>query len=398
MQTMKKVISVVLAVIMVASVFVFSSSAAGAAAPSGDYKISMGYELVDESGKPITSVEPGQIVKLYVYLNSSSDNDEMTGFYHSIYFDDSIYTFVEGSEEWLGISKWIDKNASSAEYWWEGNTTGGAYTNQSALWTEEEKADEPNWDSFIYVMGAQNTNDGDPYTVKENADEPMYSLTFKVSTEASIGASANFGCPASLNCTSGKKPKSYNYTKTKSAPNIAAGVFEPSPKLEISVASAETPFVEYSKTQIRFHGITAKDSPASAYKDAFDVRTVARISEENFQAKFAADDETAATMIAEAGFVYAVKSKVPTMDYAKAQEVAEGGSANYYEKVPVQYMQHANGEYIFTCLITDIDDAFNTDGISCIAYVKGTDGTYYYLNGVKVVNYADLFELHFPKA
>ena len=394
MQTMKKVISVVLAVIMIASVFVFSSSAAGAAAPSGDYKISMAYELVDESGKTITSVEPGQTVKLYVYTNSSTANDLMSTFYHSIYFDKDIYSYV--GVEWMGLADWIDTSLTKINHFSETNTSTN-FTKSKALWTEEEMAAEPKWDSFVYVPGVQKSG-ATPYTVQENADKPMYALIFKVSTEAQIGASANMGCPASVNWDG--KRASYNYTKTAATGNPTNGWWEPSPKLELTVGTQEVvkSIVEYSKTQIRFHGISSKDSPASAYQYKFDVRTVARITEENFQATFDADDATAATMIAEAGFVYAVQTKVPTMDLEKAKSVAEGGSVSNYKKVPVQYMQHANGEYIFTCLITDIGDVDRNNGINCLGYVKDTEGKYYYFDGVQEVNYEDLFEQYFPKA
>ena len=397
MQMMKKVISVVLAVIMIASVFAFSSFA-GAPAPTGDYKISMAYELVDATtGNPITSVEPGQTVKLLVYTNASTDNDAMSSFYHSIYYDANVYTFVNNSQEWLGVANWIDASLSSCEYWSADNNTG-TYAKESALWTEEEKADEPNWVSFLYIMGVQDLSK-QPYYVKENSDKPMYSLTFKVSTEAEPGTPANFGCPASVNCDNGKRPASYNYTKTAAAKTVAQGVYEPSPKLEITVGTQEVvkSIVEYSKTQIRFHGI-GKDSPASAYQNDFDVRTVARITEENFQATFDANDEVAATMIEEAGFVYASKSKVEKMDLDKAKSVAEGGSVTYYKKVPVQYMQHANGEYIFTCLITNVGDVNRYSGISCLGYVKDTEGNYYYFDGVQEVSYEALFEQYFPKA
>lgn len=163
--------------------------------------------------------------------------------------------------------------------------------------------------------------------------------------------------------------------------------------LAIPVGSAATTPVEFQKAQIRFKGITAT-SGAATYQNSFDVRTVAQITEANF-ATFFTDEATAKAKITDFGFVYAAKSNVATFDADTAKTVAEGGSAANYVKVPVTYMQHTGGNYIFTCLISNIADADKTDGVNCLGYVC-FDGTYYYFDAAASVDFNTLYTTNMP--
>ena len=160
----------------------------------------------------------------------------------------------------------------------------------------------------------------------------------------------------------------------------------------VVVPAAATSILKYSKSQIRFKGITATSGP-STYQGTFDVRTVAKISQADFLATFTSE-ENAKAKITDFGFVYAAKSKVASFDLATAKAVAEGTPATGYVKAPVTYMQHtADGaDYIFTCLITPIPDADKTDGVNCLAYVC-FDGNYIYFDAAESVDYSTLYAL-----
>lgn len=396
MQMMKKVISVVLAVIMIASVFAFSSSA-GAPAPSGTYKVTMSYELVDESGNEIHAVTPGSTVTLNVYANSSTDNDKLYGFMHSIYFDEDIYTFIPDSLTWLGVTNWVDKANSDAVL--QNATVGdNVYTNSKALWTDAEKADEPKWVSFIQVTGVEDI-DATDYLVKENANSPMYSLKLKVNENAEIGESANIGCPASVNYYN---RKTYCYTRTIATGTIGAGEVEPVQKWTVTVGSEAPSIVKYSATQIRFQGVSTKeDVPAyleKGEKALFDIRTVATIDEAAFQEKFGNDGE-AVNNITDIGFIYApLKGTEFNFEEAvKAAETLEGDKATdgTYTKKVVTYIQHKEGSpYTFTCLVKDIanTDANKADGLYVIGYVADADGVYYTFDAATTVDYGAVYE------
>lgn len=395
MQMIKKVISVILAVIMIVSAFAFSSFA-GAPAPSGSYKVTMAYELVDADGNPVTTVTPGSTVTLNVYANSSTVNDELYGFIHSIYYDDSIYLYVAGSLKWLGIADWIDK-ANSDETVQNATVGDNTYTASSKLWTAAEKADEPNWDSFIQVTGIQDA-DGAAYYVQENANSPMYSLDFKVAEDATPGASANFGCPASVNYAN---RKTYCYTRTYTGTGtIGAGEIEPVQKYLVTVASdAEKSIITPISSQIRFRGIGANG--VGTYDNEFDVRTRATIAEADFNAAFG-DDVAALDKIADIGFVYASTTDVPDFDMETAIKVAKGedvdgiADAAKYTKKSCKYIQHADGQYMLTCVITGIKDttANKEDGVNCIAYVRDIDGNFYCYDAASPASYGQLYEAH----
>lgn len=160
----------------------------------------------------------------------------------------------------------------------------------------------------------------------------------------------------------------------------------------VVVPAAAASILKYSKAQIRFKGITATSGP-STYEGTFDVRTVAKISQADFLATFTSE-ENAKAKITDFGFVYAAKSNVASFNVDTAKAVAEGTPAANYVKAPVTYMQHtADGaDYIFTCLISGIDDADKTDGVNCLAYVC-FDGAYIYFDAAESVDYSTLYAL-----
>ena len=413
----KKIGAITLALVLCLSVFVLPGSAAGF---DSDYSLQEGNRLALRVELDKESYSAGDIATISIYAYADDDLEYGAGAI-TIGVNKSVFNTTDNTANTIKASATSNdaynsfyKSASNSVWAFLDNPTNTNVKKIIANNTEEENA---MYDAYVKVVVARDmsgshenaaSNVNGIYGSDINADSaPILTFQLKVAADVADGTEVNVGIPSGT--YTGGAAQTYmnvfedpgNSTKATKTDGTTTDVS--AAKVQATIGEVASSIVEYSKTQIRFHGITSTTSPKADYTDAFDVRTVAKISEANFQSTFADDDEAAAAMIAEAGFVYAVKSKVPTMDYKTAQEVAEGKTtADYYEKVPVQYMQHANGEYIFTCLITDIADntqtSYRNDGISCIAYVKGTDGTYHYLSGVQVVNYADLFTAHFPKA
>ncbi|MCH5170211.1 MAG: leucine-rich repeat domain-containing protein [Oscillospiraceae bacterium] len=271
---------------------------------------------------------------------------------------------------------------------------------------------ESNWENGVLYIGnhlidAKASVSGD-YTVKQGTKtlaDCALSYTAVTSVEipdsvTHIGSSAFEGCKE---LTSVIIPDSVT--------SIWDYAFDGCPSLTIygysdSYAKAyaeinNIPFIavilRYSKAQIRFHGIGA-DKDTSEYAHKFDVRTVAKITEKDFLDTFTSE-ENAKDKISDFGFVYAAKSKVADFDIDTAKVVAEGGEAENYVKKSVTYMQHkGDGEdYIFTCIISDIDDndTNKQDGINCLAYVC-FDGKYYYFASAATVSFNELYTANMP--
>lgn len=164
------------------------------------------------------------------------------------------------------------------------------------------------------------------------------------------------------------------------------------------VALTEPSIIQFSKMQIRFRGV-GEDRDFSNYKDLFDVRTVAKISQEDFRNTFGSDKE-AIKNISDMGFIYAAEKNVQTFDIETAKAVAEGtGSDENYIKKPVNYIQHSGdrADYIFTCLIADVPDADRERTGYCYAYVC-CNGVYYYFDDVAVMNFNELYTAYKPQA
>lgn len=365
MQRTKKVISALLAVVMLVSVLSISVSA-GAPAPSGSYKISIVYELCDADGNAITTVTPGQEVTLNVYGNSSTDNDELVGFVNSIYYDDEVYTYVPDSVQWLGVKEWIDANNSKVNVYNETHTNINVYTKSAAAWTDTEKADHPNWASFLYVTGTQLLA-GSAYTVKENANTPMYSLKFKVADNVAPGTNADFGCPESVHLVG---RISYNYVRTKATGTIGAGEIEPMATYSVAAASEAVagPALSHVRRELK---MDVQDG--AVVKGTEQLRVTSAISQADWDAYFANTTTEGATAnaIQQVGIV-AFKGQAADFNADTAKAVAQGTPADGYSAADTDYIQNdtASGTYKFGARIEYQSAAFDT---TYIAYVKYLD-------------------------
>ncbi len=396
MQKAKKITSILLAVIMFATIFTCFASA-GAPAPTGTYKTSITYEVCHADGTVATSVTPGEIVTVNVYGNSATANDNLDAFAMSIYFDPSVYTYIEGSVEWTGLVNWVDATNSPITLYQPG-ATAAVYKNSSANWTDEEKAAHPGWDTFVYVIGTK-LNAGTAYQVQENADSPMYNIKLKVNDDAPDGGDATVGCPASVYFI--RRGQTYNHIRTVATGAITAASKQSDPTSilahgTIPVASAPAGLtVADWKDQIRFD-----KNADGTYAETFDFRTLAKIG--NFDGVFdsVADAQGAddGDYIVDAGFVFNRGAAIDA-DAAKAQVESGNGS---YSIVPNAYIStsYASGEYVMACLVKDIPDASKSDTLSCMGYVKYVvDGEPMYAYGeVSTDTFNTLYSTYYSQA
>lgn len=366
MQRTRKVISALLAIVMLVSVFSINALA-GAPAPADGSKVCIAYELCDESGNPITQVSPNQVVTLKVYFNASVANDALASFLNSVYYDGDIYEYVPDSVEWLGVKSWIDA-ANSNTTALGPNSSVPTYTKSAAVWTAEEKAAHPNWTTFVYVVGTPLTG-GTTYYVQENADAPAYSLKFKVSENATAGTNADFGCPASVILV---KRESFQHIRTKNTGTIGAGEVAPTGVCSVTVAGGETPVVgpvlnkEISQVKMTLTSATTVAEP-------FQYRVISKISGDDWNTYFANTGKEGATTkaITSVGFV-AYRGAAP-FDMQMAKDVATGvvnGNADYATK-ETDYIQYNGSEARFGCRI-DFTSKPEND-VTYIAFAKYLD-------------------------
>ena len=166
--------------------------------------------------------------------------------------------------------------------------------------------------------------------------------------------------------------------------------------LKLTVAAAEEPSIlNPLKGQIRF----AKAADGS-YAGKFDVRALAVISGADFKATFG-DTATAKGMITEAGFVFARGSNVeaPSMDAVKAL-VENGTEATGYTKKEIEYISTTvdPGNYVFSCIVSDIPDADKTNSLVAVGYIEYTvDGkpVYAYYPSAQIVDFKELYDRNF---
>lgn len=366
MQRTKKIISALLAIVMLVSVFSVNALA-GAPAPTDGAKTIIAYELCDESGNLITQVSPGQTVTLNVYFNASVANDQLVNFLNSVYFDGSVYEYIAGSVEWLGVAGWIDAANSQANALSQTNSNK-IYTTSAGFWTEEEKAAHPNWTSFVYVTGVQ-LKGAATYLVQENADSPAYSLKFKVLDTAEAGANADFGCPASVNFNS---RKTYQSVRTVNTGTIGAGEIAATPVYTVSVAGGEVagPVLTKANSQVK---MTA--TSATTVADAFQFRVISKISDADWNTYFANTGKADATAnaITSVGFVAYKGTAGFNLDTAKG--VVAGTPAAGYDVATTDYIQHVDGaDAKFGCRI-DITSAETRSDVTYVAFAQYLDAS-----------------------
>lgn len=391
MQKTKKIFSALLAIVMLISVFTFTTSA-GAPAPTGTAKVSIAYEVVNANGDVVTTVAPGETVKVNVYANAASATDTLTEFKMSIFYDSAVFTCDKNSLKWEGLAGWVSTAGSTFEpCYTAGNSYYDAIVKKA---TTEELA--YGWNAMAYCVGVASGDED--YLVQENADNVMWSVEFKVADNVAPGTPANIGCYNMAHYVS--STKSYCYIKTPSiGSRVKSGsVMMPATQALTVKAAVEPSIVNPLRDgQIRFH------KNGTAYAGSFDVRALAVISGADFDTTFT-DIATAKTMISEIGFVFAQGANVtaPSMDAVKAL-VENGTAAAGYTKKTVNYISTSvdEGNYVFSCIATDIPDAEKNNSLVAVGYIAYTvDGetVYAYYPAAQTISFAGLFNTHYADA
>ncbi len=362
MRFSKRSISFVLAVVMLISVFSFAVSAgAPDLSTSETAKVGVSFEYLHEDGTPVTSVKPGETITVNIYATSKTDNDALTKAAFCVFFDSSVYSWIEGSREFIGPKAYIS-TASNVSVIQAGTTV---YNNIAAKMTEEDKAH--GWDSALYIQALIDGTVADEYYVKENSDKIFCTAKLKVADDVEPGTKADLGAPQ-CSIYASKRGACYNYVQTIAATvpnniNLVLGEFN----LPLTVASDE-PVVTgpvVTKTQAEVKMTLNEDQTAVDYEAApFQFRVISSISEDDWNTYFNGDGSN----IESVGFV-AYKGD-GAFDMETAKSVAMGGSAADYQAAKTDYIQKVDGQAANFGARIDFTARENVKDVTYIAFVQ----------------------------
>lgn len=360
MKLTKKILSVLLALSMLVGVF---SVMAFALAPDS------AVDLIISTDK--TTYAPGDIVTIKISEQVIADVGRMCpGGQYPIAYNSAVLQPLSTTSQLLG-----DHNVTAIAGGIDmGNSRMKLNTLNQGDKIDAESAAKYGWNALIAPMIS------DDYSAYDCTDTPMDILTFQmqIPTEALAGTYTIGYNPYSFTdeCAMGFSMDEINMGIIGQIPwfdttqNYGLGT------CTFTVGSTGLE-VNHVKNQIRFDNNADK-----SYAGTFDYRILAGIPKASFD-EILTDEATAKTAIKEIGFIFAYNANIPGgFDTAAAQALAKSAdtaSGNYAKKT-VDFLQQPsanNGNnYVFSCIVTDMDNSYAQDNkdITAYAYVAYDTG------------------------
>ena len=436
MRISKKVLSVVLAVLMLVSVCMVPSTAATALDGTEDAsKINVKYEVTQPDSIWDGGLEAvdGNIYAVTVSVKAAYGINVLQ---IPLYFDADLFAPImwQDDDPWgneaAGVDGWYDNNGEAVVYdfgegeawsdtsWYRtnGNTatsTGNArfiglgnanvtkplfYKAEYIDSTNTEKYDaynkvaDDNFDGYMFCYFLNNQSKTAYMNGVANKVVTDYISMMTIYFIRQEGVSAEDCYGAEFGWAEGGDWLTQTDWDTSGSPSYFAstyvqgvpGVQYVSNAVVEEAAAAPSPVVAKS-SQIRFNNGLESDANFS-----FDVRTRAAMTAADFAA-ICGDDATAKNAIESVGFVYADSSVGLTVADAKA--AATGASVDGAVVVEVEHIQKTGTEYVWTCLLTDADKA---DAVDAVGYIT-VGGTTYLFDAVSSTNFNELYTTWYPQ-
>ena len=174
----------------------------------------------------------------------------------------------------------------------------------------------------------------------------------------------------------------YDKTSTAAVASVAAGY--------CTVEAPATSIVNPMKGQIRFD-----KNENGGYAGTFDVRAIAKITGDDFTKTFGSIANAEAN-ITSVGFVFAKG----TGNYDDMKAVAQAGaSGNGYTYAPVDFISTSfdPGNYTFSCIVDNVND--KNDSLAALAYIKYVDADgatqWAFYTDVQTVPFAGLYDTYY---
>lgn len=346
----KKVLSVVMAVIMLLSCCALAASAY-TYAPTQTTG-----EVVISATADKTTVNPGDEVTITMNINRGSKG-ELGAFGNVIVYSSAQLTPVGTTPQtfrtWEGdcAASFANPNAS-------GNMNYAVGTQLTAF-TAEEKA---YFDKGIMILGSA-TSSANRWNPTDT--EAYMSFKMTVSNDVQPGDEIWVGTPQAAFT----KGTSYFAEGTKRMTNDVYDLTNSMVKL--TVAGGETPAAPVlTKTSAQ---VKMTPNSATTVEDAFQFRVVSKISDADWNTYFANTGVADATTnaITSVGFVAYKGTEGFSLDTAKA--VAAGTAADGYSVATTDYIQHTDGaDAQFGCLL-EITSAETRSDVTYVAFAQYVD-------------------------
>ena len=357
MKISKKLLSVVMAVVMLLSCFVVMASAYTYAPTNTTGEV----KFITTADK--TTVKPGDVVKFYLRIDPGTKTN-LSAMNSVVVYSSSQLTPVGSAiadfRTWEG-----DFGTSFA------NPAAGGNMNlpvaQLAAYTAEEKA---YFDKAIQIAG---TGTSSASRWNPAANEAFVSFQMTVSSSVKPGDEIWVGMHQAA-FTRGVASLAIDGVRQ------ANTVFDLTDSmLKLIVEEDKEPSPVFNKnSQIRFNAAPVGDAKAD-----FDVRTRGYIAADALEAL--CGGSVTEDAIADVGFVFFAGEDI---DLATAAEVAKNGSTGAYTRKQCSYVQATGSEYVWTCMVTD--PAY--DGtLQSVAYIT-VGGETYITDAAQETSFADLYD------
>ncbi len=349
----KKVLSVVMAVIMLLSCCALAASAY-TYAPTQTTG-----EVVISATADKTTVNPGDEVTITMSINRGSKG-ELGAFGNTIVYNGDQLTPVGTTPQtfrtWEGdcAASFANPNAS-------GNMNYAVATQLKAQMTEEELA---YFTKGIMILGSATSS-----ALRWNPTDTEAYMSFKmtVSNDVQPGDEIWVGTPQAAFV----KGVSYFAEGTKRMTNDVYDLTNSMVKL--TVAGGETPAAPVlTKTSAQ---VKMTPNSATTVEDAFQFRVVSKISDADWNTYFANTGVADATTnaITSVGFVAYKGTEGFSLDTAKA--VAAGTAADGYSVATTDYIQHTDGaDAQFGCRL-EITSAETRSDVTYVAFAQYVDAS-----------------------
>ncbi len=388
MKTTKKIVSVLLAVILV---FGAMSTLAFAWTGDGTQEAKI-YVVADKN-----TVAAGDTVtfSIIMELDENSTWSTFGNFIFSFCYNNTVLTPVNTTWGPTVVDFAVDKEAAIS-------------TNVSTIKSSSTAAEQSAWDAAgINAMArVQCTKDNTSTYGSQGYWEPQSAQEVLATVECKVADGVAPGTAVHFDYYSGLSKKNSFYIQTIDTSNNNRGTNRVSATLyDVTDASASknvvveesfpsTSIVNPLKGQIRFN----KDGNNKL--TSFDVRVMAVISKADFESKFAEGEAAEAPgVIKDIGFVFAAGSNVADMTFGNVKKVVEGGeTVTGYTKKEVTFISTSidSPNYVFTCMVAGMGKDAYSNKLLAVAYIAYADAdgnaVYCYYPAVQEVSYKDLIE------
>lgn len=352
----KKILSVVLAVLMLFSMLAFGSSALEAGKPFG---------IVLKANT--NEIKQGDTITVTMYFEMADWNQLMSDMRLAILYDSNVYTPDLTSKQLLGDLAGYAKDSLSPNI----NAKFGDTVKSTSSMSAEEQASYNS--AIMQQIGAdaqlgQTAKAG--FLVTEEADGlsvAQWSLDFEVTGDPNAGNKNIAVCDSVkangqyIKQTTGSATPTLISGCDASKGNILANMEQPQP---------QGPVLTKANSQVK---MTA--TSATTVADAFQFRVISKISDADWNTYFANTGKADATTnaITKVGFVAYKGTAGFNLDTAKG--VVAGTPAAGYDVATTDYIQHVNGsDAQFGCRI-DITSAETRSDVTYVAFAQYLDAS-----------------------